>query len=155
MLFRSELATRGTGKRFGRPQVADALVKKGVVTSFNEAFEKYLGSNGAAYVPYRKINAFKAIELIQAAGGKAVVAHPGLQNRDDLVQDFIAAGVDGIEVIHPEHDEVRMQRYREMARHHKLLITGGSDYHARPQDLSFLGRYKMDISELTSLLEQN
>ncbi len=154
-LSRTELATRGAGTRFGRPGIADVLVKKGIVKSFSEAFEKYLASTGAAYVPYTKINAIKAIELIQAAGGKAVVAHPGLQNRDDLVQDFIAAGVDGIEVIHPEHDEALTKKYGEMARRYQLLMTGGSDYHARPRDLSFLGHYKIDTSELMPLVERN
>jgi len=152
-LEESELAARGKGSRYGRPQIADAMVEKGYVASFTEAFDRYLGTDGTAYVPYYKIDALHAIALIHAAGGTAIIAHPGLQNRDELVKKLIGEGIDGIEIIHPEHPDELVVHYTAMATTHNLLVTGGSDYHARPQDLDHLGKFKIAESKVIEFLK--
>lgn len=153
LIDESDLAARHAGTRYGRPQIADAMVEKGFVASFAEAFNCYLGTSGTAYVPYFKIDSLQAIELIHAAGGIAVVAHPGLQNRDELVKKMISAGIDGIEIIHPEHNDDLVVHYEQMAATHDLFVTGGSDYHARPQDLDHLGNFRIAEARLTQFLE--
>jgi predicted metal-dependent phosphoesterase TrpH len=116
-------------KNIGRPHIAEVLVDKGVVRSMNEAFDRYLGKDGAAYVTTKRISPFEAIDLIKEAGGVPVLAHPGLYENDALVEEIIAHGLAGLEVYHPDHDEEHTQRYREMAEQHGLIVTGGSDFH--------------------------
>lgn len=148
----ADLESRTEGAQYGRPQIADAMIAKGYAKDFNEAFNGYLGISGPAHVKYEKISTLDAIELIKAAGGLAVIAHPGLQNRDDVLPALIEAGLDGIEIIHPEHNEALVVLYEQMATSNNLFVTGGSDYHARPQDLDHLGTFKIAESRLTQLL---
>ncbi|KQL43888.1 metal-dependent phosphoesterase [Brevibacillus choshinensis] len=120
---------QGTDKNIGRPHIAEELMELGVVASINEAFEKYLGKEGAAYVNPPRISPQEAITLIKEAGGAAVLAHPGLYDADDLVQELIAFGLDGIEVNHPDNNAEQRARYTAWANEHGLVMTGGSDFH--------------------------
>ncbi|MBN2908430.1 PHP domain-containing protein [Polycladomyces sp. WAk] len=116
-------------KNVGRPHIAEILVDKGVVRSMDEAFDRYLGKDGAAYVTTKRITPFEAIELIKEAGGVPVLAHPGLYENDALVEEIIVHGLAGLEVYHPDHDEECTERYLEMAERHGLIVTAGSDFH--------------------------
>ncbi|SFJ56228.1 PHP domain-containing protein [Brevibacillus centrosporus] len=120
---------QGTDKNIGRPHIAEELIELGVVASIDEAFAKYLGKEGAAYVNPPRITPQQAITLIKDAGGAAVLAHPGLYDADDLVEELIAFGLDGIEVNHPDNDPDQRARYTAWANEHGLVITGGSDFH--------------------------
>lgn len=120
---------QGTDKNIGRPHIAEELVELGVVGSIEEAFSKYLGKEGAAYVNPPRITPQEAISLIREAGGAAVLAHPGLYDDDELVQELIAYGLDGIEVDHPDNSEAQRARYRSWAEENGLVVTGGSDFH--------------------------
>jgi len=120
---------QGTDKNIGRPHIAEELIELGVVSSVEEAFEKYLGKEGAAYVNPPRITPQEAITLIRQAGGVAVLAHPGLYNDDELVQQLIAFGLDGIEVYHPDNSEAQRLKYLQWAKEHGLVVTGGSDFH--------------------------
>ena len=113
----------------GRPHVAQALVDSGFVGSVKEAFRRYIGSDGPAYVEKHKISAADAIGLIRSAGGMAVMAHPGSTRRDELIPRFAEAGLSGLEVYHPKHNETQQRFYRQLAEKHGLVVTGGSDYH--------------------------
>ena len=118
----------------GRPHIADALVASGVVPDRSAAFGELLAPSGPYYVPYYAPAPTAGVEMIHAAGGVAVVAHPGSTSRDgglprDLLDDMIATGLDGIEVHHREHDEAERAALLELAARHELLVTGGSDYH--------------------------
>lgn len=120
---------QGTDKNIGRPHIAEELMELGVVSSIAEAFDKYLGKGGAAYVNPPRITPQEAITLIKEAGGVAVLAHPGLYDDDELVLELIAFGLDGIEVNHPDNDEQQRMRYSKWAEQHGLIVTGGSDFH--------------------------
>jgi len=120
---------QGTDKNIGRPHIAEELIELGAVASIDEAFAKYLGKEGAAYVNPPRITPQEAIALIKEAGGAAVLAHPGLYDADDLVQELIAFGLDGIEVNHPDNDAEQRARYTAWANEHGLVTTGGSDFH--------------------------
>jgi predicted metal-dependent phosphoesterase TrpH len=118
-----------TDKNIGRPHIAEELMEMGVVQSIAEAFDKYLGKGGAAYVNPPRITPQQAIALIQETGGVAVLAHPGLYDDDELVKDLIAHGLDGLEIWHPDNDEEDRARYARLAEEHGLVMTGGSDFH--------------------------
>lgn len=121
------------GGNVGRPHIARALIDAGHVSSFDEAFSRFLAANGAAYVPASRLSATHAISLVHRAGGLAVLAHPGVEGIDDAIPELVRAGLDGIEADHPAHDASTAARYRRMAERLGVIATGGSDFHeARP-----------------------
>jgi predicted metal-dependent phosphoesterase TrpH len=122
----------------GRAHIARAMVEAGYVGSVKEAFDRYLQVGGPAYVARRRLSPEEAIELIHSAGGVAVLAHPGLVPHYEslLVERMIPAGLDGIEVVHPDNPPPVEQRARELAQRYNLIMTGGSDFH----DLAWVER---------------
>jgi predicted metal-dependent phosphoesterase TrpH len=117
------------GETVGRPHIASLLLAKGYVGSIKEAFDRFLGSGGAAYVNPPRITPQQAIEWIRESGGCAVLAHPGLYGNDNLVTDLIAHGLDGIEAYHSDHTLEQEKVYVDLAVKHRLIVTGGSDFH--------------------------
>jgi len=121
--------------QLGRPHIAYAMVKKGFVASIDEAFDKYLGTNGPAYVDKYRIECEQAINIIRAAGGVPVLAHPALlniennQKLDSLLKNLVKMELKGIEVYYPEHSPRQVRQYTELAGKYGLLMTGGTDFH--------------------------
>jgi 3',5'-nucleoside bisphosphate phosphatase len=125
-----DVAVHAGGDSVGRPHVARAMIDKGYVTSIDEAFNRYIGPGREAYVPRRALMPEQAVELIRAAGGVPVLAHPfTLPDYAERLPDLIAAGLQGIEVYYGEYSAADQKRLATVARHHGLLATGGSDYH--------------------------
>jgi predicted metal-dependent phosphoesterase TrpH len=122
-------AERDTSRTIGRPHVADALVRAGYCIDRTDAFDKYIGEGGPAFIQRRGATPEDVIELIAASGGLASLAHPALLGRDEIIPMLVAAGLPAIEVFHSDHDEFDRQRYRRAAEKSNLLCTGGSDYH--------------------------
>jgi predicted metal-dependent phosphoesterase TrpH len=116
----------------GRPHLARVLVRQGVVDSVDAAFDRYLATDKPAYVPRPDVSVRDAIGVIHEAGGMASLAHPGLHERDDALPDLLAAGLDAIEVYHPNHVPHKTARYRRLAASRGLFVTGGSDFHGAP-----------------------
>jgi predicted metal-dependent phosphoesterase TrpH len=117
------------GDTVGRPHIAAVLLNKGYVSSISEAFERYLGKGAAAYANPPRIEPATAIGWIQEAGGKAVLAHPGIYHDDALVEAIVHQGLDGIEVYHSDHTPEDEAKYLSLAQRSGLLITAGSDFH--------------------------
>ncbi|MFF3749699.1 PHP domain-containing protein [Streptomyces sp. NPDC002018] len=119
----------------GRPHIATALVELGVVATVSDAFtSEWLGNGGRAYAEKHEFDPFEAIRLVKAAGGVTVFAHPQAVKRgavvpDSAVERLAAAGLDGIEVDHTDHDAPTRARLRGQAADLGLLVTGSSDYH--------------------------
>lgn len=146
------------GETVGRPHIADALVRRGIVRNMKEAFDEYLGAGGKAYVNPPRIRPQEAVAWIHDAGGAAVMAHPGIYHRDDLVIRLLdAAPWDGIEVWHSDHSAEDAERYEEMACTRGLLQTAGSDFHgARKGDVfhGALGGRRVKADVVRELQEQ-
>lgn len=126
------VAELARGDLMGRPHIAQALIEKGYVFSIREAFDKLIGYGKPGYVARYKFLPAEAIQVIKAAGGVPVLAHPGLLGNDRVVEQVLALGVEGVEVYYPDHSENQVQKYLDMARRRGLLVTGGSDYHGNP-----------------------
>ncbi|MDF1614783.1 PHP domain-containing protein [Desulfurivibrio dismutans] len=118
----------------GRPHIARALVRMGVVSSFQEAFYRYLRRGAAAYVNSSRIHALDAIRMISRAGGAAVLAHPAVNDADlnnlpELLPELCQAGLAGLEIHYPAHSHKQHQQLLRLAAEHRLLVTGGTDFH--------------------------
>jgi len=137
--------------QLGRPHIAKLLVKKGFVGSMDQAFDRYLGTDGPAYVDKYRIECQKAIELILAAGGIPILAHPGLLNckTDDqfgkLMTGLKEMGILGIEVFYPEHTPEQTRLFAELAQRLNLLLTGGTDFHGAINPEIAIGSGKGDL----------
>jgi len=123
----------------GRLHVANALIKKGYVATIPEAFDKYLGVKGSAYLPSRRITPLEGVRIIKKAGGIPVIAHPlkFFQERklEDLIIGLKQYGLGGIEVYYNTHDEKTRQVFYALAQKYKLISTGGTDYHGKNRKL--------------------
>ena len=145
-----EQVTRIAGDAsLGRPHVATALVELGVVETVSDAFTaEWLADGGRAFAEKHELDPFEAIRLIKAAGGVSVFAHPRAVKRGQVVPEsaiarLAAAGLDGIEVDHMDHDEPTRTRLRSLAAEHGLLTTGSSDYHGSRKSVE-LGAWTTD-----------
>ncbi|WP_327369712.1 PHP domain-containing protein [Streptomyces sp. NBC_01217] len=133
----------------GRPHIATALVELGVVETVSDAFTpEWLANGGRAYAEKHELDPFDAIRLVKAAGGVTVFAHPLAVKRGEVVPEssiaqLAAAGLDGIEVDHMDHDEPTRARLRGLAKELGLLATGSSDYHGSRKTVR-LGEYTTD-----------
>ena len=135
----------------GRPHIAAALLQGQFVSSFNEAFVRFLGNRSPAYVPKFKMSLSEAIELIRSAGGIPVFAHPGTVRRDELIPGFAAQGLQGLEVIHPDHTPAVTKHYTNVARKLGLIVTGGSDFHGPHTNMAAIGQFKVPMAWLREL----
>lgn len=114
----------------GRPHVAMALLEKGYVTSIKEAFTRYIGQGGLAYVERAKMSPVEAVELILRARGLPVLAHPlTISNPETMVGELTAKGLVGIEAYYGSYTTAEINRLVSLAEKHGLIATGGSDYH--------------------------
>ena len=112
-----------------RPAIADALTAGGYTRTRDEAFARFLGEDALAYVPRCGATPEQVIGLIRLAGGLSSLAHPGLTEIDGRIPELARAGLDAIEVYHPEHRAEQTVRYLALARELNLGVTGGSDCH--------------------------
>jgi len=127
---------------FGRPHIANYLVTRGIVSSRQEAFDKYLVK---CDVPKYPLSLGEASELVRSAGGILVHAHPSdpkgtslsiithdLNQQAEIIEEYMLNYIDGIECWHPGHDADTTNHYIELARRNGLIMTGGSDCHQKP-----------------------
>jgi 3',5'-nucleoside bisphosphate phosphatase len=124
-----EEAAARPGSSVGRPLLARALVEAGHVETLQEAFDRFLGSGMAAFVPRAGSPPGHVVEVIHAANGIASLAHPGVTARDELIEPLVNAGLDAIEVYHSDHSPEQQRAYVALAGRYGLAVSGGSDYH--------------------------
>jgi len=143
------------GATLGRPHLADALVKKGIVASRDEAFTQMLHNNSKYYVSHYSPTPEAAIKLIKDAGGVSVIAHPMASHRGrtislDTFGSIIQAGLDGIEVDHRDHSPDEKLQLIKLASDSNLVMTGASDYHGNGK-LNTLGEYTTSLEQWEKL----
>jgi predicted metal-dependent phosphoesterase TrpH len=134
------------GRRLtGRPHFARVMIAKGYVETVREAFDRYIGESGDAYVERESPEIGRAIERVTGAGGVTSLAHPIRLNtrttsEEELIAGFASAGLAAIEVFHSDHTEADSQRYLAIAEKYGLAVTGGSDFHGAYKPGIELGR---------------
>ena len=125
-------AQRTNSKSIGRPRLARAMIDAGYVATTREAFDKWLGQNGPAFVERVGPTPQAVIEILHDARGLVSLAHPGRTRIDEQIPALRDAGLDAIEVYHSDHDATAVSRYRDLADRLGVLMTGGSDFHGDP-----------------------
>ncbi|MEE9583300.1 MAG: PHP domain-containing protein [Dehalococcoidales bacterium] len=118
------------GGSIGRPHIAQTMLENGYITSFKEAFTRYLGLGGPAYVERHKITPVEAVALIIKANGLPVLAHPTtVKDPEAMIAELKAAGLVGIEVYYNGYSDDERDSLARLADRYNLIATGGSDYH--------------------------
>ena len=137
-------ATRG--RSIGRPQVADAMVAGGHVTSRRDAFDRWLGAGRPAYIEREGAPPESVIEIVLAAKGVLSLAHPGRTGlADERLSQLVAAGLDALEVYHSDHDADTVSRYAALADRLGALRSGGSDFHGDPASPLTVGSVSLPL----------
>jgi predicted metal-dependent phosphoesterase TrpH len=143
-----DVLREAAGGAVGRPHVARAVVAAGGARDVREAFDRFLGDGRPAYVDKPRLEARDAIALAHAAGGIAVWAHPKGEGRRDKVEPLVAAGLDGLEVLHPVHNADDRARLQALCDFFGLVTSGGSDWHAVPDHPRVLGLMQVPLAVL-------
>lgn len=123
------------GHAVGRPHVAAAMVRQGLVNSIETAFRQFLGEGCPCYVSVTPISVEETLAVIHSAKGLAVLAHPHLISNEALLKALLEMPFDGIETFYARFPESRHKRWIEIATKKGWLMTGGSDFHGemKPQ----------------------
>jgi predicted metal-dependent phosphoesterase TrpH len=140
------------GQALGRPHVGKALIRAGHFSTIDAAFRSLLYGGRAGYVPSTYITPLEAITAIHAAGGLAVLAHPGRIRNQRLIEDLIEMGIDGLEVFYPRHDAEDVARFREICARNHLVMTAGADFHDIRYNTRGVG-IEVDARDITPFLE--
>ncbi|MGI8548285.1 MAG: PHP domain-containing protein [Gemmatimonadaceae bacterium] len=131
------------GGAVGRPHVARALLQAGHVVDNREAFDRYLGNGRPAYVPKPRFTVADAIALAHSAGALAVWAHPSREGTRTRVEHLAALGMDGVEVRHPSHSPLDVERLGALVAEFGLVPSGGSDWHGATEGYRTLGNMQV------------
>ncbi len=137
----------------GRLHIARAMVAEGLVSSIYEAFHKYIGDKGPAYVAGFRISPGEGIGLIKAVGGIPVLAHPYTIGDDEMIPRMVDLGLMGLEVYYSEHSPAQTSNYLKLAKKFGLLLTGGSDFHGAAKPNTKLGVVKIPYELVEKLKE--
>lgn len=153
-----EIAGEGS---IGRPHLAKAILEAGYAAEWSEVFDRFIGSGCPAYVPRTKLTPTAAVELILKVGGVPVLAHPGLNDADEMIPELVEAGLRGIEVFHYDHTAEDVVHYLQVAGEYRLIITGGSDCHGpgvksgvRLGEVMLPDSYLAGLKEAKQILEE-
>jgi hypothetical protein len=142
------------GRTVGRPHVADVMRARKLVPTRSQAFKRYLAPGAPAYVHPNGPAVEEAIRAIKDAGGKAVLAHPGVVAKVMDLPAWKDAGLDGIEAFYPAHTGAATREFLALAARHGLFVTAGTDFHGpgSERDKMFGFEYSADyFSEVSKL----
>lgn len=141
-----------------RPHIARALMEAGVVASVGEAFDELLHDGSPHYTALRSTSLVEGVEMIAAAGGVPVIAHPRARAAAtvltaDVIESLVAVGLAGLEVRHPDHDDAARAELADIASNLGLLATGSSDYHGANKTLR-IGQERTDDEVVEQIVER-
>lgn len=148
-----ELKSFAPGNIISRLHFANYLLEKGIVLSKTEAFDKYLGKHGIAYVPKENFPPERAVKMIKKNGGFVSLAHPKLvtlndEKLKDLIMRLKECGLDALESQYSSFSKSEKQKYKKLAKKYGLLITGGSDFHGGNREGVDIGDAGLEYSQL-------
>ncbi|MFI5181099.1 MAG: PHP domain-containing protein [Thermoanaerobaculia bacterium] len=136
------------GAALGRPHVARAMVAAGYVSDADEAFQKYLTKGKPGYVAKPKWTLAEAIAAVRTAGGLAVIAHPiWYDDPERIVAQGVEAGLDGLEVLHTDHNGAAVGEFARLADRYRLLRSAGSDFHGTVEPGKGVGTCRLGEAE--------
>ena len=143
----------------GRPHIAQVLMENGCIDSFKDAFTRYIGRDGPAYVERDKMTPVQAVELILRAKGLPVLAHPlTVPDPEAMIVELKAAGLTGIEVYYKDYSNEDTRGLLELSIKYNLVSTGGTDYHGIDPDseIDMGGVYipMESVEQLISLIKE-
>lgn len=139
----------------GRPHIAQMMVKLGYVQTVTEAFKKYIGEDGPCYVQGEYISPAETIETIHKAGGIAVIAHPHLIKKPNILKRLLEMKFDGIECYYSKFPKEDHLRWIKIANYRGMLITGGSDFHGTIKPSITLGCSWIDEEHFNKLMKHD
>lgn len=144
--------TAGEKQILTRPDIAKTLKELGVVATIGQAFKQYISNEGPAFLNFKYPDLEEVCSVVEGAGGITVLAHPmGIFEEKHLIS-MKAAGLDGVEVIHPAHSFDLQKRYRNLARSLEMVSTGGSDFHGfKLKDHQNFGIVAIDVPLVSKL----
>lgn len=149
-----EAAAMTKARSVGRAHLATLLIQKGHVNNFKNAFDKYLGPGRPGFAPKFKQTPFEAIDLIHQSGGLAVMAHPMLTQKDEIIARLTKFGLDGLEVYYPNTMPAVTEFYVNLGRKNKLLLTGGSDAHGAAKVYTYVGKEQIPYELVEKMKEK-
>ena len=142
------------GAALGRPHVARAMVAAGYVRDADEAFQKYLTKGKPGYVPKPKWTLAEAIAAVRTAGGLSVIAHPvWYDDPEKIVAQGVEAGLDGLEVLHTDHNGAAVGQFARLADRYRLLRSAGSDFHGSAEGGKDVGACRLGEPEWERLAD--
>lgn len=158
-LAEQDLLAESAGDIVGRPHIAAALLRLGVVKTRAEAFARFLGRDGAAYVPRKLLSPLEGLRLLRSLNAVTALAHPLLLRAPlnwlgQCVGELAAAGLDALEAYHPEHSAANVRQAVDLAAANGLLLCGGSDYHGKSKSNIAMGSGKGGLRVPVSLLDK-
>ena len=149
-----EIIDSADGGSAGRTHVAQALMDHGHVDTLSEAFYKYVGDRGPAFVPKKFMSVEDAIIAIRKVGGVSILAHPGVTDRDGYIPIFAQMGLNGLEAFYPTYSREQTTHYLDMANRMGMVVGGGSDCHGKRRTDIMLGRVRVPgiyVERITAL----
>ncbi|MFI3272881.1 MAG: PHP domain-containing protein [Pseudomonadota bacterium] len=157
-LLRQTKEKYGDVQSIGRPHIASALVQAGYIAQETDAYPQYIGMGAPAYVARQGITPQEAVAFLASIGATVAMAHPMIinwekQQINDLIADLKAAGLHAIEAYHPSHNQEQVRQCVELASHHGLALSGGSDYHGTAKPKLQLGSGKGGLRVAWHVLE--
>jgi len=145
----SAVLEQAAGGAIGRPHVARAMIAEGWAVDLRDAFDRYLGSGRPAYVGKDRLALAEAIDIIHAAGGLAILAHPGQSGTQERIAALAAHDLDGVEVRHPSHSSEDAARLLALVEHYSMVPSGGSDWHGAAEGPRTLGTMRVPAEWLS------
>lgn len=141
------------GAVIGRPHIAQLMIKKGYVSSIQEAFSLYLGDNKSCFYRGDLLELKETIDVLRQADVKVFLAHPHLLSRSISVKNLLKLPFDGIECYYAKISSAQEKRWIKLAKHKGLLISGGSDYHGSIKSYVPLGCSWVDKDAFFSIFQ--
>jgi predicted metal-dependent phosphoesterase TrpH len=137
----------------GRPHIAQAMLEKGYIDSFKQAFTDYIGRDGPAYVEREKVTPAEAVALIIKARGLAVLAHPFTAGAPEAMTIALkSAGLVGIEAYYDGYSDEEIEQLVSLAKKHNLITTGGSDFHGLDSTETAIGGIDLPLASVEELI---